>query len=144
MSGIWDTAETLIAIAGDAEAASALAREMAADCADANRRRESAHWQQVAWALAWLANPQPLIAPEAPPAPGAVVAAIAGHGRRGPGAAQRARTGATIHRLDFAAKLPKQRMSVRRMKRALREAVQRHQPKPRRRPARKPEPNGKA
>lgn len=141
MSGIWDTAETLIAMAGDAEAASALAREMAEDCADAKRRRESAYWQQVAWALAWLANPQPLIAPEAPPAPGAVVAPL--RERRGLGVANRARTGTTVHRLDFAAKLPTQRTSVGHLKRALRDTFKRHQVKPRRRQPRKPEPNGK-
>jgi hypothetical protein len=140
MSGIWDTAETLIAMAGDADAAAALAREMAEDCADAKRRRESAYWLQVAWALAWLANPQPLIAPEAPPAPGAVVAPL--RERRGLGVANRARTAATVHRLDFAAKLPKKRTSVGRLKRALRDVVARHRAKPRRRHPRKPEPNG--
>ncbi len=142
MSGIWDAAETLIAVAGDTEAATALARELSEDCAAAKRRRESNYWRNVAWALAWIANPQPLIAPDPPPAPGAVVAPIAGRTRRAPVSVTR--TSAVVHRLDFAAKLPAKRASIAGMKRRLREAFERHQAKPVRPRRLKPEPNGKA
>jgi len=142
MPGIWEAADTLIAMAGDTYGATALARELAEDCAAAKRRRESDHWRSVAWAISWLANPQPLIAPEALPAPGAVVAPIAERpSRRVPVAS--ARTGAVVHRLSFAAKLPTKRASIADIKRRLRETFERHQAKPARPRRAKPEPNGK-
>lgn len=103
MAGIWDTAEMLIAMAGDAEAALAVARGMAEDYARGRRRRESVFWQDVAAAVAWLANPQPLIAPAAMPAPGGVVR----HRRADPRAGKARKGGATIHRLRFAPGCPR-------------------------------------
>jgi len=129
MSGIWDAADMLIAMAGDADSAKALAREMAEDCAAAKRRRESEYWHDVAWAVSWLANPQPLISPDAPPVPGAVVAPFTEPARRGADV-PRARSGAVIHRLDFAAKLPKKRPAVSSLKRRLRDALERHRAGP--------------
>jgi hypothetical protein len=142
MSGIWDAADTLIAMAGDTEAATALAREMAEDCAAAKRRRESEYWLDVAWALSWMANPQPLIAPEAPPVPGAVVSPFAERQTRRQMSATRG--GAVVHRLDFAAKLPTKRASVPGLKRRLREAFERHQTGPAHPRGSKPAPKGKA
>lgn len=145
MSSLWDAAETLIVMAGDAEAAIAAARGMAEDCVHARRPREAAYWRQVAWAVTWLANPQPLIAPETPPAPGSVVRPLAsGTGGRRARQPKERGAGAVVHRLDFAAKLPVRRASLRRLRKKLREAWERHHraPKPTR-PARKPEPNGK-
>lgn len=143
MSGIWDAADMLIAMAGDTESATALAREMADDCAAAKRRRESEYWQRVAWALSWLANPQPLIAPDAPPVPGAVIARFADRAGRAD-AVPRARGGAVVHRLDFAAKLPKKRPSASGLKRRLREAFDHHQAGPARPRGNKSSPKGKA
>jgi hypothetical protein len=140
MSSLWDTAETLIAMTGDAEAAIAAARGMAEDCARGRRRREAAFWLEVAGAIAWLGNPQPLIAPEAPPAPGSVVRPLAGAAGR---ARPKAAGGAVVHRLEFAAKLPTQRANLARLKRKLRQAWQRHQGRPKPAPPpRKPEPGG--
>ena len=142
MSGIWDAADMLIAMAGNAEAATALAREMAEDCAGAKRRRESDYWFDVAWALSWMANPQPLIAPEAPPSPGAVVSPFADRPHRG--GTSSARGSAVVHRLDFAAKLPTKRASVPGLKRRLREALERHQAGSAQPRGSKPAPKGKA
>jgi hypothetical protein len=135
MSSLWDTAETLIAITGDADAAIAAARGMAEDCVRGRREREALFWIEVAGAIAWLGNPQPLIAPEAPPAPGTVVRPLARAGDR-----SRTRSGgAVVHRLEFAQRLPTRRTSLGRLKRRLREVWLRHQA--RAKPARKPAPD---
>ncbi|MCW5771090.1 MAG: hypothetical protein KIT16_05590 [Rhodospirillaceae bacterium] len=125
MSGIWDAAEMLMAMAGDTEAAVAAARGMAEDCAADRRPQESRYWHEVAWALTWLANPQPLIAPDPPPAPGAVVKAFrprgAAAGQGAPG------SGAKIHRLGRAgAKLPAKRTKILALKRRLRGVFEQH------------------
>ena len=91
MSGVWDTAEMLIAITGDGDAdtAAAAARAMAADSGKLGRVREAAFWSDVAVAVSILANPQPLIAPRLPPAgtgqPGRAARPVPGHrDRAGP------------------------------------------------------------
>jgi len=143
MSSLWDAAETLIAMAGDADAAVAAARGMAEDCVRARRPREAAYWQHVASAVACLANPQPLIAPETPPAPGSVVRQISAGTRRAR-EARKPGAGSVVH-LAFAAKLPVKRASLLRLRKQLRRVWARHRgagkPTP---PARKPGPNGKA
>jgi len=143
MSNLWDDADTLIVMAGSAEAAIAVARGMAEDCARARRRREAAYWLEVAGAIAWLANPQPMIAPEPPPELGGVVRPLAA----GTSRARRPKeigAGAEVHRLDFAAKLPTRRASLARLRRKLRQVWKRHQGRQKPAPhTHKPEPNGK-
>lgn len=117
MPGHWDTAEMLIALTGDAEAATAAARGMAEDCRKNRRPREAAFWRDVALAVSWVGNPQPLIAPSTPPA---------STGR-----------GAAVSHLAFAARLPRGRKRMLRLKRELREIFERHAPK---RPAKPDEP----
>lgn len=71
MASVWDAAKTLLAMAGSEDSALAGARELAAECARAGRPAEAAFWRAVADAVAFEANPQPLIAPhlgERPPA----------------------------------------------------------------------------
>ena len=109
MPGLWDTAEMLIALAGDAEAATAAAYGMAEDCRKHRRLREAAFWREVAVAVNWVGNPQPLIAPRLPPAP--------------PG------RGAKVVRGRFAARLPRQRKRMLRLSRDLRGIFDRHAPK---------------
>ena len=142
MSGIWDAADMLVAMAGDAEAATVLARELAEDCVADKRRHESDYWLDVAWALSWLSNPQPLIAPEAPPASGAVISPFTLRTRRNSTAA--ARGSASVHRVDFAAKLPTKRASLPSLKRRLRDAIERHQTGSAHPRGSKPAPKGKA
>jgi hypothetical protein len=137
MSSLWDTAETLIAITGDADAAIAAARGMAEDCVRGRHPREAAFWIEVAGAIAWLSNPQPLIAPEEPPAPGSVVKPLAGEGDR---SRTKAVGGAVVHRLEFAKRLPTKRKNLANLKRQLREVLKNHEPPSK--PPRKPEPDG--
>lgn len=141
MSGIWDAAEMLIAMAGDAEAAVAAARGMAEDSAADRRKRESAYWHEVAWAVTWLANPQPLIAPDPPPAPGAVVKAFRPGNAKGGKAGG---AGAVIHRFGRSGKsLPAKRSKILGLKRRLRGVFEQHavDKKP---PRGKHDPGGKA
>lgn len=60
MPDLWDTAEMLLAMAGDAEGAAAAAHGIASDCAAdhaaGNAADESAYWRNVAVAAAWLAD----------------------------------------------------------------------------------------
>jgi len=112
MPGVWDTAEMLIAIAGDADAAATAARAMAEDCLRRRRRREGEYWLDVVLAVFWVANPQPLIAPRVPPEYGAAMP------RRRP-------HGATVHRLSFAERLPRQRTRMLHIERKLRAILER-------------------
>ncbi len=132
MAGTWDTAEMLLAMAGDAEDAAAVARGMAEDCRRSRRRREAAFWSEVALAVVWLANPQPMIAPRAPPEGGAAVLRLP----HGPRRAGKASAGATVHRLRFAARLPRRRGRILRITKELRELLerQRRETLPSRRP----------
>ena len=113
MAGLWDTAEMLLAIAddGDGSAAAVAAQAMAADCRKSGRAEEAEFWQQVAAAVLIIANPQPLIAPRLPPA-----------------------ASATVHRVDFAARLPRERKRLLRIKEKLRAMIE-----PGTRPGDKPE-----
>jgi hypothetical protein len=139
MSEIWGTAEMLLAMAGDAGAAAAAARGMAEDCAGSPG--ECAYWLDVAWAVAWLSNPQPLIAPEPPPAPGDVVRPFRGGGGRG---GKRPDAGAAIHRLEQAvAKLPSRRTRIATLQRRLRAAFEEGLERGRGRRGGKPAPKGK-
>ncbi len=121
MSGVWDTAELLIAIAGDGGAAAAAARDLAADCRKGRRRGEAAFWLEVATAVIVVANPQPLIAPRLPPVSGAAVHRLTPPARAG----ARASPSATIHRLEFAERLPRGRKRMLRIKRKLRAILER-------------------
>jgi len=124
MPGVWDTAEMLIAIAGEGEtaAAAAAARAMAADCRKIGRLREGAFWSEVAAAVLVLANPQPLIAPRLPPEKGATVHRL---GKPARGRAERGRA-AQLHRLEFAERLPRERKRMLEIKRKLRAILKRH------------------
>src|SRR5262245_56409558 len=84
----------LIAMAGSAEGARAIALGMVSDCQKSRRPNEAAYWRAVARAVVWVDNPQPLIAPE------------------GPREVGMSRRGATVHRVDFAGRLPRQRKRV--------------------------------
>ncbi|HEY7608346.1 MAG TPA: hypothetical protein VIF14_03870 [Alphaproteobacteria bacterium] len=120
MPGLWDTAEMLIALTGDAEAAIAAAHGMAEDCRKNRRAREARFWRDVALAAVWVGNPQPLIAPLPPPS----VAAAGGRGAR-------------VLRPRFAARLPRRRQRMLRLKQELRDIFERHAPQ---RPAKPDEP----
>lgn len=113
MAGLWDTAEMLLAIAddGNGAAAAAAAQAMAADCRRSGRGEEAEFWQQVAAAVLIIANPQPLIAPRLPPA-----------------------ASASVHRADFAARLPRERKRLLLIKEKLRAIID-----PDARPGDKPE-----
>ena len=130
MPGLWETAEMLIAIAGDGDAAAAAAHAMAADCRRSRRPRDAAFWVDVAMAARFLANPQPMIAPSAPPAAGADLHRL----HTAPRTGGKAAASATVHRLEFAERLPRRRKRVQSIKRKLKAILERHA-----RPADKPE-----
>jgi hypothetical protein len=124
MPGVWDTAEMLIAIAGEGETAAAVAaaHAMAADCRKTHRAHEAAFWSAVAAAVLVLANPQPLIAPRLPPEKGATVHRLGKPATAGTG---RGRV-AQLHRLAFAERLPRERKRMLEIKRKLRAILERH------------------
>jgi hypothetical protein len=63
MATIWDAARALLAMMGSEEAAVAAARDLIATFEAGGEKDEAAFWSLVIDAVAWEANPQPLIAP---------------------------------------------------------------------------------
>lgn len=64
MPTVWDAARTLLATAGSEADAKTAALEMAASCRRSRAFAEAGFWDEVAVAIAYECNPQPMIAPD--------------------------------------------------------------------------------